>query len=63
MKSIYLWYIRNFKIISDELAESLGLEHKYNLHGDGINLWNCRSIWTDKKDRWYRVENATPIIK
>jgi hypothetical protein len=51
----YLWYIRTFKIISNQKARELGLKHWRNVYGDEINRRNCRSIWFDNKQREYRV--------
>jgi len=56
MKSIKLWWLRTFKVISTAKAKELGLSHSFNIYGDSINRMNCRSVWTDSKKRQYRVE-------
>ena len=56
-KKIYLWWVRNFKVISNQQAEQLGLRHWRNVYGDEINRLNCRSIWLDYKKREYRVSH------
>jgi len=55
-RSIELWWARNFKVISAEKAKQLGLSHYRDVYGDEIIRINCRSIWRDLKDRYYRVE-------
>lgn len=62
MKSLKLWYYRNFKVISNDLAEELELTHLFNVYGSQINQWNCRSVWVDEKNRKYRVENLVKPI-
>jgi hypothetical protein len=57
MNKIYLWWIRNFKVISNQKAKELGLEHYRNIYGDEINHLNCRSLWVDKKKNVYRVSH------
>ena len=52
---IYLWWIRTFKVISNEMAKELGLKWYRNVFGDEINLLNCRSLWIDKRGHRYRV--------
>jgi hypothetical protein len=54
MKELKLFYYR-FKVISRLQALELGLEFSNNVHGDAINVLNCRSIWVDSKGRSYRV--------
>lgn len=51
-----MWWIRSFKIISTEYANKIGLKWIRNIYGDEINHINCRSLWIDKKGRWYRIE-------
>lgn len=51
-----MWRTRHFKVISIKQAKELGLEFWTNVHGDGINLLNCRSLWSDSKNRTYRVQ-------
>ena len=50
-----LWWIRTFKVITSERAKELRLKHSRNVHGDEINVRNCRSIWHDNANREYRV--------
>jgi len=56
-KNTYMknWFLRTFRIISEKKANELNLTHVENIHGDGINCLNCRSIWKDDKGRAYRV--------
>jgi hypothetical protein len=55
MKGIKMWYARCFKVISREQAIEWRLTYQRGIFGDEINYLNCRSIWTDKKGRIYRV--------
>jgi hypothetical protein len=59
MKGIKLWYIRNFKVLTNAQAKQLGLTHMRNVYGDEINHINCRSLWADSKGRYYRVEELS----
>lgn len=43
-------------IRSTEAAKKMDLIHYTNVHGDGINIMNCRSLWTDKYDNLYRCD-------
>lgn len=52
-----LWYFRNFKVIENHIAHDLNLKHVENIYGDMINYIGCRSIFTDKNGRYYRVKN------
>jgi len=54
---MYNWYLRTFCVITIEKAKSMNLRHVENIHGDQINLLNCRSIWQDSKDRTYRIQS------
>ena len=56
-KFLKMWYARYFKVISNEQAIDWGLIHFRNIYGDEINHMNCRSIWCDDKDRFYRVKH------
>jgi hypothetical protein len=49
-------YLRTFCVITIEKAKSLNLRHVRNVHGDEINMINCRSVWEDDKGRTYRVQ-------
>ena len=50
------WFICQFSItISTVEAIKLGLEPEFNVYGDMINRWNCRSIWRDQKRNVYRI--------
>ena len=62
-KEIYLWWLRTFKVISNQKAKELELTHRRNVYGDEINKLNCRSIWTDYKRRQYRVEHLANLPK
>lgn len=59
--SAYLWWIRTFKVISNQTAKELGLRHWRNVYGDEINHLNCRSIWFDEKKRQYRVSHLEDV--
>jgi hypothetical protein len=56
-KAIYLFWLRNVCVISNDKAKKLKLTHFKNIYGDGINAYGCRSFWEDDKGRLYRVEN------
>lgn len=56
-----LWWIRTFKVISNQRAKELGLRHWRNVYGDEINHINCRSIWFDDKSRQYRVSHLEDV--
>lgn len=56
-----LWWIRIFKVISNQRAKELGLRHLRNVYGDEINHINCRSIWVDDKSRQYRVSHLEDV--
>jgi len=56
MRRIYLWFIRPFKKFDIQFALDNNLKHRFNVYGDMINLLNCRSVWSDKNDNWYYVE-------
>jgi hypothetical protein len=56
-----LWWIRTFKVISNQRAKELGLRHWRNVYGDEINHINCRSIWFDSNSRQYRVSHLEDV--
>jgi hypothetical protein len=56
-RSIYLWFIRTFLIVSNSYAKKLNLKHYRNVYGIEINYINCRSLWCDSKKRIYRATN------
>lgn len=49
-----MWYARWFRTITNEEAKEWGLTFIRNIYGDGINIYNCRSMWCDNKGRDYR---------
>ena len=55
-KSIKLWWIRNFQVITLAKAAELELTFYRNVFGDEINALNCRSLWKDYEGRSYRVD-------
>ena len=57
MKNLKMWYARWFKVIEREQAIKWGLTYQRGIYGDEINHINCRSIWTDKLGRLYRVRS------
>lgn len=53
--------IKNFikafkKIKTSEEAILMGLKFYRNLHGDEINYYDCRSLWTDEYNIVYNCE-------
>jgi hypothetical protein len=56
-----MWWIRTFKVISNQKAKELGLRHWRGIYGDEINRMNCRSIWFDNKQRQYRVSHLEDV--
>ena len=50
-------YISLFKVISLEKAIEYNLTFVRNVYSDEINHLNCRSIWSDKNGRTYRVKS------
>lgn len=53
--------IKNFikafkKIKTSEEAILMGLKFYKNLHGDAINHYDCRSLWTDEYNIIYNCE-------
>lgn len=56
MNAIKLWWFRWFCVIPVWKALAWDLIWKRNVYGDEINHINCRSVWVDKKNRSYRVE-------
>lgn len=61
MKTLKLWWYRNFKIITNQEAKQLGFTHFRNVYGDEINRINCRSIWFDHLHREYRAIDLESI--
>lgn len=59
MKKIRMWYARWFKVIERKQAIEWGLTYQRSIYGDEINHMNCRSIWTDKLGRLYRVKSLS----
>ena len=56
MKKIKFWF-RSFKHIKTiKNAQEIGLEWQFNVYGDNINLWNCRSVWCDEFGFLYRCQ-------
>lgn len=49
-------YRQLFVKIDVEEAKERGFKFARNIHGDEINHLNCRSIWVDKKNRAWCVE-------
>lgn len=54
MKFLKLWYIRNFKKLTNQESLELGLKFLENVYGDAINHLDCRSLWVDSKCRFYK---------
>ena len=54
MRRIIYWFRHLKKLETVQQAQQMGLIHYTNVHGDGINLMNCRSIWVDEFDNPYR---------
>ena len=55
-REINLWFLRMFCIVTPIQIRKYGLKHHSNIYGDGINHWNCRSIWKDDKGRVYKSD-------
>ena len=55
MKNFRMWYARWFQVISTKQAEKWKLTFVWDIHGDLINTYNCRSLWEDEEGRLYRV--------
>ena len=55
-RKLKMWFARWFLVITKDQAIEWGLVHSYNIYGDEINAFNCRSIWLDSKRRVYRIE-------
>lgn len=58
--NIKRWYKRNFCILSIEECIEMNLTPSFNVYGDGINMFNCRSFWKDEKGRLYPCEHLIP---
>ena len=55
LKYLSVIFYHQFKIIKTcQEAEERGLNFDYNLHGDIINHFNCRSFWFDEFGFRYR---------
>lgn len=54
IKKIIYWFRSLKKIPTIEKAKEMKLTHYTNVHGDGINRMNCRSLWTDEFGNEYR---------
>ena len=50
----FFLYHRFVAIKSVKIAEEKGLTWSENIHGDGINMFNCRSFFVDKCNLVYR---------
>lgn len=49
-------YRQLFISIDIDEAKDRGFSFVGNVWGDEINRLNCRSIWRDNKNRWWRVK-------
>jgi hypothetical protein len=49
-------YRQLFVSIDIEEAKERGFKFARNVYGDEINKLDCRSIWVEKKNRAWRVE-------
>ena len=54
ISKIKTWWLSNYRVISLEKAKELKLEFVTNIHGDRINVLNCRSLWVDHHKNPYR---------
>jgi hypothetical protein len=52
-----MWFARMFKVISRTQATKWKLTYYRTVYGDEINKLNCRSLWMDNKNRFYRVKD------
>jgi len=56
MKKIKYWFrsLKYLKSVKD--AQELNLEFLFNVYGDTIITWNCRSVWSDEFGFLYRCQ-------
>lgn len=59
--NVKTWFKRNFCILSIEECKEMNLIPSFNLYGDAINMFNCRSFWKDEKGKLYRCKDLIPI--
>lgn len=50
-------FFYRFIIISSDKARLMNLEFYKNVYGDGINMHNCRSFWSDEYGFLYRCKD------
>jgi hypothetical protein len=63
IKELELFYLRVFRVITQNRAKELDLEFVRDVYGDETNRLNCRSIWKDNKGRLYRVRYLHRLFK
>lgn len=49
-------FFLSFKLLDLIKAKKLNLTWVRNVHGDEINALNCRSIWKDKYNHYFRIK-------
>lgn len=56
MKRIKYWFrsLKHVKTVKD--AQKMKLKFQFNMYGDPINIYNCRSVWSDEYDNLYRCQ-------
>lgn len=56
INKIKYWFrsLKHVKSIKDAL--DMGLVWRYNIYGDPINIYNCRSVWSDEYGNLYRCQ-------
>ena len=55
LRFILVCFYHRFIVIEGcDKAEKRGLVFESNVHGDAINMWNCRSFWRDEYGFRYR---------
>jgi len=69
LRFLSVCFYHRFVVINNcKQAQEKGFKFSENVHGDAINIWNCRSFWSDEFGFRYRcaelfVENRFPEPK
>ena len=56
MKKIKYWFRSLKRIKTVKNAQDMNLEWQFNVYGDVVNMWNCRSIWCDEFGFLYKCK-------
>lgn len=56
IKEIKCWFrsFKHIKTVKD--AQDMDLKWRFNIYGDNIKKWKCRSLWCDNYHNFYRCE-------